>query len=353
MTRWIEFPDPGLPVFGLPWFPETTPRLQRLPDRLREQVRAPVWNLAQSPTGGRLRFRTDSSGVEVRLRYERLGHMHNMHRIGQMGLDLYADGAYWKSVYPTEAGETEAVWFTGAPHGTRRQVEIYLPLYHPVELLAIGVADGATIGPSLPFAVERPVVYYGSSITQGGCASRSGMSYQAILGRRLNLDHVNLGFSGNGKGEPELAAAVAELDAAAFVLDFAQNCDSVAAMAAVYRPFMDTIRARHPRTPIVCITPIFTTSELWSDASRERLAGMRQVVRDAVAAVQQRGDATITLVEGPALLGPGEQDGLVDGGHPNDLGFQRMAERLAPTIAQVLGVRPTEAAEGGSDQARP
>jgi lysophospholipase L1-like esterase len=134
---------------------------------------------------------------------------------------------------------------------------------------------------------------------------------------------------------------VAELDAAAFVLDFAQNCDSVAAMAEVYRPFIDTIRARHPRTPIVCITPIFTTSELWSDASRERLAGMRQVVRDAVAAAQHQGDAAIALVEGPALLGPGEQDGLVDGGHPNDLGFQRMADRLAPTIARVLGLRPT------------
>jgi lysophospholipase L1-like esterase len=340
MMRWIEFPAPELSVFGLPWFPETSPRLQRLPDRLREQVRAPVWNLAQSPTGGRIRFRTDSQSVEARLRYERVGHMHNMHRIGQMGLDLYADRAYWKSVYPTEAGETEGVWFADAP-AALRQIDIYLPLYHPVEVLAVGVADGAAVVPPLPFAVERPVVYYGSSITQGGCASRSGMSYQAILGRRLNLDHVNLGFSGNGKGESELAAAVAELDAAAFVLDFAQNCDSVAAMAEVYRPFIDTIRARHPRTPIVCITPIFTTSELWSDASRERLAGMRQVVRDAVAAAQHQGDAAIALVEGPALLGPGEQDGLVDGGHPNDLGFQRMADRLAPTIARVLGLRPT------------
>jgi lysophospholipase L1-like esterase len=341
MARWIGFPDPELPVFGLPWFSETTPRLQRLPDRLRERVREPVWNLAQSPAGGRLRFRTDSSGVEVRLRYERIGHMHNMHRIGQMGLDLYADGAYWKSVYPTEAGEAEGAWFTGAPRGTLRHIDLYLPLYHPVELLAVGVADDAAIAPPFPFAVERPVVYYGSSITQGGCASRPGMSYQAILSRQLNLDHVNLGFSGNGKGEPEMAAAVAELDGAAFVLDFAQNCDSVAAMAAAYQPFIDTVRTRHPRTPIICITPIFTTSELWSDASRERLAGMRQVVRDAVATARKRGDAAMSLVEGPALLGPGNQDGLVDGVHPNDLGFQQMAVRLASTVAQVLGLGPT------------
>jgi lysophospholipase L1-like esterase len=137
------------------------------------------------------------------------------------------------------------------------------------------------------------------------------------------------------------AAAVAELDGAAFVLDFAQNCDSVAAMAAAYQPFIDTVRTRHPRTPIICITPIFTTSELWSDASRERLAGMRQVVRDAVATARKRGDAAMSLVEGPALLGPGNQDGLVDGVHPNDLGFQQMAVRLAPTVAQVLSLRPT------------
>lgn len=339
MARWIEFPGPELPIFGLPWFSETTPRLQRLPDRLRERVRAPVWNLAQSPSGGRIRFWTDSTTVAVRLRYERLGYMHNMHRIGQMGLDLYADGAYWKSVFPTEAGETEGIWFADAPVALR-QIDVYLPLYHPVDVLAIGVAEDAAIAPPIPFAVERPVVYYGSSITQGGCASRPGMSYQAILSRRLNLDYVNLGFSGNGKGEPEIAAAVTELDGAAFVLDFAQNCDSVEALEAVYRPFIATIRACHPRTPMICVTPIFTTSELWSDAAQARLAGMRQVVRDAVIAAQLRGDAAITLVEGPTLLGPGEQEGLVDGGHPNDLGFQRMADRLAPTVAKVLGLHP-------------
>jgi lysophospholipase L1-like esterase len=337
MTRWLPFPGPELPVFGLPWFAETSPRLQRLPERLRESVREPVWNLAQSPTGGRIRFRTDSPTVVGRLRYQRIGHMHNMHRIGQMGLDLYADDAYWKSVFPTEAGEAELAWFEGAPPAGLRQIDLYLPLYHPVEVVAIGVADDAVVAPPLPYAADRPVVYYGSSITQGGCASRAGMSYEAILSRRLNLDQVNLGFSGNGKGEPAVAGAVAELAAAAFVLDFGVNCDSVAAMEAVYRPFIETIRSRHPRTPIVCVTPIFTTPELWSEAARQRLAGMRQVVRDAVAS-QRLTDGEIQLVEGLELLGAGDQDGLVDGSHPNDLGFQRMADRLAPTVAQALGL---------------
>src|SRR5208283_4029197 len=96
-----------------------------------------------------------------------------------------------------------------------------------------------------PYALSRPVVFYGTSITQGGCASRSGMSYQAILGRMLNLDFVNLGFSGNGRGEPELAHAVASIDALCFVLDFAQN-NSLESLTQAYAPFLDVIRSAHP-----------------------------------------------------------------------------------------------------------
>jgi lysophospholipase L1-like esterase len=217
-------------------------------------------------------------------------------------------------------------------------VTLYLPLYKPVKVIGVGVEEGAKLMPARPFAVPRPVVFYGTSITQGGCASRSGMSYQAILGRLLNLDHVNLGFSGNGKGEPEMARAVAEVDAAVYVLDFAQNNRTVESLAEVYAPFIETLRAKRPNTPIVAITPIYAASEAFATAPTNQDA-MRAHIRQVVARAIAAGDKNLQLVEGTDLLGPGRVDGLVDGTHPNDLGSQWMADGLAPRLRKVLGLR--------------
>ncbi len=152
------------------------------------------------------------------------------------------------------------------------------------------------------------------------------MSYQAILGRMLNIDFVNLGFSGNGMGEPEMAAAVADINAACYVLDFAQNNRTVESVAKVYAPFIATLRAKHPETPILAITPIYSASEATGNVETQKMRDhIRQVVSRAIAA----GDGHLQLVEGTDLLGPAQGDGLVDGSHPNDLGFQSMATGLS------------------------
>jgi lysophospholipase L1-like esterase len=161
------------------------------------------------------------------------------------------------------------------------------------------------------------------------------MSYQAILGRRLNLNHVNLGFSGNGKGEAALARAVAEIDAAVFVLDFAQNNSDVDSLAQVYDPFIGILRERHPDTPIVAITPIYAASETSGNRRNEQ---MRALIRKVVSQRIGAGDTHLQLVEGTDLLGPSRVDGLVDGTHPNDLGFQWMADGLSERLRKVLGL---------------
>ena len=157
-------------------------------------------------------------------RYERL----ECARFGR--LDLYADGVYRGTAIAdrdAKAGATkEHVYYKQQP-AALREITFYLPLYMGVKVQGIGLDPDARIERAKPFALAKPVVFYGTSITQGGCASRSGMSYQAILGRTLNVDFVNLGFSGNGLGEPELARAVAGIDAACFVMDFAQNNPTV------------------------------------------------------------------------------------------------------------------------------
>jgi hypothetical protein len=259
-----------------------------------------------------------------------------MHSFGQSGVDLYVGNTYWGTAVPDKDAApgkvSEHVYFKGQPR-VMRDITIYLALYSPVKVREIGLADDASIESAAPFALSEPVVFYGTSITQGGCASRPGMSYQAILGRMLNLNHVNLGFSGNGKGEAEVAHAVAELNAACFVLDFAQNNADVDSLAQVYDPFIGILRERHPETPIVAITPIYAAGEVTGSQRNEQ---MRALIRKVVSRRIGAGDTHLQLVEGTDLLGPSRVDGLVDGTHPNDLGFQWMAEGLAERLRKVL-----------------
>jgi lysophospholipase L1-like esterase len=336
-VKWVAFPDAGFEMNGLPWFSENSPELWRLPRRLERVVRPPVWELAMCPSGGRVRFSSDTTLLALRLEYADVGGMQNMCPIGQLGIAVYVDGRFWKPVWSREPGAAEHIAVEGLPR-EKRSYTLYLPLYHAVRVHAIGLDESAKVTPAQPFTVDGPVAFYGSSITQGGCASQAGLSYQAIIGRMLNLDFVNLGFSGEGRGEPEMAQAFAEIDASCFVLDFAQNCPTVEEMRERYMPFVRTVRGRHAATPLICITPIWQTMELYDADKREMLRAMRQVVREAVAAAHDAGDASVMLVEGTSLLSSADADGFVDGVHPNDIGFQRMAERLAPVMRTMLGL---------------
>jgi hypothetical protein len=301
-----------------------------------------VWGLAKSPAGGRIRFRTDSSKVAVKLEYPSAPNMANMHAFGQTGVDLYVDGIYIATATADKEAAPGKLYekvFELGKRKVEREITLYLPLYKPVKVLGIGVVKGAKVGKAKPFAAARPVVFYGTSITQGGCASRAGMSYQGILGRALNIDHVNLGFSGNGKGEPALAGAVAEIEASCYVLDFAQNNRTVESLAEVYGPFLDAVRAKRPDTPIIAITPIYASREAMAESEKSDLQKMRDHIRQVVSKRVGAGDRLLQVVEGTDLLGPAQVDGLVDGVHPNDLGFEWMARGLEARLRKVLDLR--------------
>jgi len=335
-TRWLPIAAPDLKVEGLPWFAQNNGELYRLPLSLEKVVRPPVWNLAKSPSGGRIHFRTNATTIAVRVEYPGAPNMANMHAFGQTGVDLYADGTYMGTAIADKDAKPgkiyDKVYFKDLP-AVERDIVLYLPLYKPAKILGIGVNEEARFLKPKPYALNRPVVFYGTSITQGGCASRPGMSYQAILGRMLNIDFVNLGFSGNGMGEPEMASAVADIDAAAYVLDFAQNNRTAEALEKVYAPFLAAIRAKHPDTPILAITPIYAASELTGNVENQK---MRDLIRGVISRAIAAGDRHLQLVEGTDLLGPAQGDALVDGTHPNDLGFDFMATGLAARFRQFL-----------------
>jgi hypothetical protein len=327
----LAFPDERLRVDGLPFFAEDTPVLRRLPARLKDTFRPPVWNLAQQPSGGRIRFRSDSLRVELVAQGPDASAMHHMPSVGQNGFDLYVDGEYLNSAWPDKDGKIVKAWQVGAERKLR-DFTLYLPLYKPVTVKEIVLDVGSKIEAPTPYALPKPVVYYGSSITQGGCASNAGLSAQAIVSRRLNVDFVNLGFSGNGLGEPALAEAVAEIDAAAYVLDFWGN-PKADAYAAALPPFVDVLRKKRPDAPILVTSPFYFPAEALGGEVAEQQRRKREIARGFV---ESRKDPRIFFVDGLDMLSREQAVGLVDGVHANSLGFWFCANGLEPHLRRAL-----------------
>jgi len=333
-ARALGLSEAPVQVAGLGWFLEEPSVLRRLPARLKDRVSPAVWGLAQHPSGARVRFRTDSPRLGLVARNPDASTMHHMTSVGQNGFDLYVDGRYRHSAWPDAKGLIQREWTLGEDRRVR-EVTLYLPLYKAVTIERLVLEPGASVSAPSSFARPRPVVFYGSSITQGGCAENPGLSYPAILGRSLNLDVVNLGFSGAGLGEPAVAEAVAEIEAEAFVLDFWAN-PSPEGYREALPGFVDTLRRRHPRTPILVTGPFWFPAEAGSSALHAQQEAKRKAARDLVAARRKAGDRAITFVDGLGMLPVSQGSGLVDGVHPNSLGFQHCADGLEPHLLRAL-----------------
>jgi hypothetical protein len=330
----IAFPDARLGVYGLPWFSEDKPALRRLPLRLKERFRPPVWDLAQDPSGARIRFRTDSTTVGLVAANPSFSNMHHMASVGENGFDLYVGRDYAGSAWPDAAGKMAKIWQVGQER-KMRDITLYLPLYKAVTIQELSLDAGAQLEQPGPYAIAKPIVYYGSSITQGGCASNPGGSCQAILERKLNADFVNLGFSGNGMGEPALAEAICELDPSCIVLDFWGN-PSAEQYAAALPGFVDVLRKKWPRLPILVTSPFyFPAEESASDVAREQSA-KRRTAREFVQQRRKTGDHRIVYVDGLKMLSRDQAAGLVDGVHCNSLGFYFNAQGLEPFLREAL-----------------
>ncbi len=334
----VSFPDARLTVNGLAWFNEDRPTLRRLPLRLKDTFRAPVWSLAQDTSGGRIRFKTDSTRIGLRAKNPDTSGMHHMTTIGQSGFDIYINNEYMGSAWPDNSGDIVKEWTVGTNRALR-DVTLYLPLYKGVAIQEVILESDAKIEPPPPFARSKPVVYYGSSITQGGCASNPGLSCQAQLSRWLNLDFINLGFSGNGLGEPAIADAVSEIDASCFVLDYWGNPS-----AEVYRDtlptFVQTLRKRYPKTPILITGAYFFPSETLTAKNEGPLAEKRKTAKDFVTNQRRAGDKFIAYVDGLEMLSREQAFGLVDGVHCNSLGFYFCAKGLEPHLRKAIKLRP-------------
>lgn len=301
-------------------------RFCRMPKRVAESVSEGVSFLYSNTAGGRVRFVTDSSFVAISCKMDGVGKMAHFALTGSAGFDLYADEGngqiYMGTFTPPYTIEDGYESIMDFQDNKERIITINFPLYSNVNKLYIGL-DGDTMLEQAPdYTYERPIVYYGSSITQGGCASRPGNAYQAIISRKLDADFINLGFSGNAKGEDEITEYINTLDMGCFVMDYDHNAPTVKHLKATHERMYKSIREKHPELPIIMLTrPITHLIE----EEKDRLAVVQETYQKAL----DSGDKNVYFIKGSDLLEPSVvETATVDNCHPNDSGFVSMANVL-------------------------
>jgi hypothetical protein len=321
---WIDLPRKR-------WF-------QRLPDEAHGKVTDAVWNLSQDSTGMAVRFKTDAPSIWVRYAVNKTSlAMAHMPATGASGVDLYARDEHgkwrWVNVTRPDKKEMEVAIINDLAPGTHEYLA-YLPLFNGVEALSIGVPEAAKFESLAPRA-EKPVVFYGTSITHGIAASRPGMVHTAILGRRLDRPVINLGFSGNGRMDAAVGDLLVKIDAAVFVIDCLPNMGP-ADVRQKCAPLVKQIRAVRPETPIVLVEDRRNTNS-WILPARAKLhTDNHAALHEVYDALVKEGVKKLFYLPGDALLGD-DGDGATDGSHPNDLGFMRQSDAFEPALRQALG----------------
>ena len=312
----------------------------RFPAKAEDKVTASVWGLSRHSAGMMVRFKTDANAILAKWKVtsSRLG-MPHMPPSGVSGLDLYArdtKGKWrWAAATKPTKQEMQATLLRGITPDLR-EYALYLPLYNGTESLQIGVPEGVKFERLAP-RKAKPLIFYGTSITHGACASRPGITHPAILGRWFDLPVINIGFSGNGKMHKEVGDLMIEVDAAAYIIDCLPNMNE-AMVTERCVPLVKQLRKARPDTPIVLVEDRrFPNS--WLVPTKSKFHDDNQAaLRKAYAKLMAAGVKHLYYLEGDALLGD-DAEGTTDASHPNDLGFMRQAEAFAPVLRKALGVK--------------
>lgn len=333
-------------VEGQGWPAELFQTFHRLPNRFEEQVREPVWNLSKHASGLYIKFQSNATDLQVQYQVSGQRSLNHIPETGVSGLDLYAlhnDGE-WMWVRPQRNfGDTIRYSFRGirptdSYHTNGRTYWLYLPYFNEVDWLKIGVEQGAEFR-MLPLRFEKPIVTYGTSIMHGACATRPGLTWTNILGRKMDRPIINLGFSGNGRLEPEIIDAMTELDAKLYILDCLpnlwreENYDDNELRSRISNS-IKRLKQQRPEVPILLVDHAGYTDGA--------IQPMRQHFFERVNNIQQETFETLVQenITGIYYL-PQDQinigiEGMVDGTHPNDVGMLQYAETYEEKIRQIL-----------------
>lgn len=329
-------------LHGQGWPVEQKGEYIRLPERAKEKIRTAVWSLSEQDAGLSVRFTTNARVIRVCYQVSGGLAFPHMPATGVSGLDLYTVDENGKSLW---CGGTYTFNDTikynypnltsGQPGSEDREYQLFLPLYNHVKWMEIGLPEDARLK-WIAQTAESPIVVYGTSIAQGGCASRPGMAWTNILERELRLPFINLGFSGNGRLEKEILNLINEIDAKLYILDCLPNLDSRSA-AEIETATVEAvlqIRSLH-KTPVLLVehagySDRFVNKDRFESFSRANLAS-----KTAFEQLKKQGVQNIFYLSCEDLNMP--MDGMVDGTHPTDYGMRAYADAFEKVIVKILG----------------
>ena len=343
---------------GLPWRDGDTP-YYRLPSHITPEALAKsmtslmpetedmalTWGktlveLAKHTSGACVRFRTNSKSIALRATLRCSCDMSHMPRMGSAGFDLYQGADSEPMIHvasvavdPSELNGNVQRVFNLSTEKVMKNSLLNLPLYGGVVKLELGLEPDAVLEAPLPHKVPKPVLFYGSSITQGGCASRPGNQYSSLLCRAVDAEQINQGYSGNAKGQPLMAETIASLDLSCLVLDYDHNAPTPAHLRKTHENFFRIIRGKHPDLPVIFLT----RPSYWQNP--EEVREREEVIRTTWLHAIKNGDTHVWYIPGRDMIGSVDYDACtVDRCHPNDIGFYRMYRRVLPVLKEALGL---------------
>ncbi len=328
-----QVPNENLALYGLS-YDQNDKCFVRMPRNVAEKVSIGVDYCNRLSAGGRIRFSTDSEEFYLSVKYKELSNSANSSRTGSAGFSLIeeTDGmnAYVGRLFP-DCDENEKFERQIGLNGKKmRDYILHFPTYAQIENVTLGFEKNSTVKPGIKYKDVKPIVYYGSSITQWGCASRPDTAYTQLISKWNNVDYVNLGFSGSAKGEQEIVDYVCTLDASVFVLDYDHNAPTVEHLKSTHFNFYQAYRKAHPTTPIIFVSKpnydVDTNAEIRFN-----------VIKETFDTAIKNGDDNVYIIHGKELFGDEDRECcFVDGCHPNDLGFYRMAKVFNKIIQPLL-----------------
>lgn len=325
---------------GFPWDEENETFLYRLPDRMQEEVTKAVRELAFNTAGGVVHFCTDSKAVLVKGTYRPTSVMPHMPFTGQGGFDVMLCAEDGEHLVTNLYGEVSDIInkkfdfeLSCRLRSGMHEYKIYLPLYAGLESLEIGLSEGAKVEKAPDYKL-KPILFYGSSITQGGCASRPSNCHAAQLAARVGAEQINLGFSGNARGEANIAELIASLDLSCFVMDYDHNAPTLEHLINTHEPFFKIIREKRPELPVVMIS---RPSSGWLSVEVDERR--RDVVMQTYLNARNNGDKNVYFVDGTHFYNRDAREmPSVDKSHPTDLGFYLMTKEILPILRRALGL---------------
>ncbi len=328
-------------VFNQAWAEELASPYHRLPKRAKKVVRKRVWELSNNSAGLCLRFKTNAQHIKVHYKVKGDTDFPHFSMTGVRGIDLYykSEGQWLRTIdYCSLDNPCHYDYhINNLEQGKEQEYQLYLPLYEEVLDLKIGVEEQANFEFIYPQKHIKRILAYGTSICQGACVSRAGLSWANILGRRLDCELINLGFSGNGKLEPEVLDFVSEVEADLYILDCLPNLEPK--KDDVYQLTLDAVdklRSKQPNTPIILTEHLGYANTQTNKYQNDKVVKLNSELRRAFEDLRCSGEQNLYLLRQETLAF--DDNSFVDYVHPNDYGMLLYAKAYESLIRAILGL---------------